>query len=128
MVLLGSATPSLETYYNSTVTNKYHLHIINERYGEAILPKIKIIDMNKIQNTFIGKHILSPDLINQINLTIKRKEQILILHNRRGFSSLQICNKSNDIVKNHGILTENDLKYHEARRQRKVRKLNFEER
>ena len=99
MVLLGSATPSLETYYNSMVNNKYHLHMINERYGEAILPKIKIIDMNKIQNTFIGKHILSLDLINQINLTIKRKEQILILHNRRGFSSLQICNKSNDIVK-----------------------------
>ena len=99
MVLLGSATPSLETYYNSTITNKYHLHIINERYGEAILPKIKIIDMNKIKNTFVGEHILSPDLINQINLTLKRKEQILILHNRRGFSSLKVCNQSNDIIK-----------------------------
>lgn len=39
-----------------------------------------------------------------------------------------VLTKSKDIVKNHGILTENDLKYQEARRQRKVRKLNFEER
>jgi len=99
MILLGSATPSLETYYNSMIAHKYHLHTINKRYGDAILPKIKVIDMNKIKDTFIGEQILSPDLINQINLTIKRSEQVLILHNRRGFSSLKICNKSNDVVK-----------------------------
>ena len=99
MIILGSATPSLETYYNSMIAHKYHLHTINQRYGDAILPKIKVIDMNKIKGTFIGEQILSPDLINQINLTIKRREQVLILHNRRGFSSLKICNKSNDVVK-----------------------------
>ena len=99
LIILGSATPSLETYYNSVVINKYHLYEINERYGDAVLPKVKIIDMNKSTKNSMTSSILSDYLINAINQTINRNEQVLILHNRRGFSSLKICSESDKILK-----------------------------
>ena len=99
LVLLGSATPSLETYYNSIILNKYHLHEINERYGDAKLPQVKIIDMNQNNKTKSGQKVLSEDLINKIDAVLTKNEQILILHNRRGFSSIQICTDSDKILK-----------------------------
>ena len=99
LVLLGSATPSLETYYNSIVLNKYHLHKINERYGDAKLPRVKIIDMNQNKKIQSDQKLLSKYLINKINTVLKKDEQILILHNRRGFSSIKICTKSDEILK-----------------------------
>ena len=99
LILLGSATPSLETYYNSIIINKYHLHELNERYGGAQLPKVKIIDMNQNEGILNGQNFFSDHLIKQIDSTLKKDEQILILHNRRGFSSIKVCKDSDDVVK-----------------------------
>ena len=99
LVLLGSATPSLETYYNSIILNKYHLHEINERYGDAKLPQVKIIDMNENKKIKADQKLLSKYLINKINIVLQKDEQILILHNRRGFSSIKICTESDEILK-----------------------------
>ena len=97
-VVLGSATPSLDTYYNA-VTGKYHLYKINNRYGKSILPSIELINMNKDQNSFINKPILSDYLINEMNTKLNKGEQILILHNRRGFSAIKDSNNKDEILK-----------------------------
>jgi len=97
-VVLGSATPSLDTYYNA-VMGKYYMYKINERYGASILPSIELINMNKDQNSFINKPIFSNYLIKEINDKLNCKEQILILHNRRGFSALRDSQNKDEILK-----------------------------
>ena len=99
LILLGSATPSLETYYNATIINKYHIHELNERYGNAQLPKVKIVDMNQNRDIQNNQNLFSEYLINKIEISLQNKEQILILHNRRGFSSIKVCTESDDILK-----------------------------
>ena len=98
LIVLGSATPSLETYYNSII-NKYYLHEINERYGEATQPQVKLININNQNNGTFNKPIISQDVISSIHNTISKKEQVLILHNRRGYSAIKICNESDQILK-----------------------------
>ena len=98
LVILGSATPSLETYYNSII-NKYYLYEINERYGDATLPKVKLINVANKQKLFFNKPILDNAIVTEINDTINKKEQVLILHNRRGYSAIKVCNKSDEILK-----------------------------
>ena len=98
MVLLGSATPSLESYYNS-ITNKYYLYELNERYGDAILPEVQLIDMSLIKDAFILKPIFSESTIHSIQDKLNNKEQILILHNRRGFASLKLSHQSDSVLK-----------------------------
>ena len=99
LILLGSATPSLETYYNAIIINKYHIHELNERYGNAQLPKVKIVDMNQSRDIQNNQNLFSEYLINKIDASLQKKEQILILHNRRGFSSIKVCTESDDILK-----------------------------
>ena len=88
MILLASATPSLESYYNS-LQKKYILLKLSKRYGESVYPKIELVDMKK-QN---GKSsIISKQLINAIDDCLNKSEQIILLQNRRGYSSIQQCN------------------------------------
>ena len=97
LVVLGSATPSLETYYNSLM-NKYYLYELNERYGKATLPKVELISTNKISQSF-NKPVLSDSIMREIDYTINKNEQVLILHNRRGYSSIKVYNESDEILK-----------------------------
>ena len=97
-VVLGSATPSLETYYNSYITNKYFIHELNERYGNAKLPKVKIIDMTDDNQKISSQSIISNYLFQQIQKRIHNNEQVLILHNRRGFSAIKVCQDSDEIL------------------------------
>ena len=90
LVILGSATPSLETYYNSLI-NKYYIYELNERYGNATLPKVELISTNKISQSF-NKPVLSDSIMREIDYTINKNEQVLILHNRRGYSSIKVYN------------------------------------
>ncbi len=98
LIILGSATPSLETYYNS-ITHKYFLHQIQERYGKATLPKVQLVNMNNQNNISFNQPILSQEIINEINHTINKDEQVLILHNRRGYSAIKVYNQSDQILK-----------------------------
>ena len=86
-VLLVSATPSLETFYNTKI-NKYFYTKINKRYGIAELPNIKVIEMNKVTS-----NILASETRNIISSKLENKDQILILINRRGYSPVSLCRK-----------------------------------
>ena len=95
-VLLGSATPSLETYYNAK-TEKYGLAELMQRYGDVQLPSIEIIDTKKIiQKDPQGaankaKVTISPQLIEEIKKTVERNKQVILFQNRRGYSPYQVC-------------------------------------
>ncbi|HRO46487.1 primosomal protein N' [Agriterribacter sp.] len=89
-VLLGSATPSLESYYNA-LQGKYGLVELNERYGGVKLPAIEIIDTKQIVRKDKSKIILSPQLKEAIENALERNKQIILFQNRRGYSPYQIC-------------------------------------
>ena len=89
VVVLGSATPSLESYHNS-LSGKYHLIPLTERFGGATLPEVKVIDMAKEhqENNWTP---LSRYLVNRIEETLNDRRQIILLLNRRGFSPVLLC-------------------------------------
>ncbi|HEV8283224.1 MAG TPA: primosomal protein N' [Chitinophagaceae bacterium] len=89
-VLLGSATPALETYHNAA-TGKYGLAEIFQRYGDVHLPPIEIIDTKKIIQKDKSKVTLSPPLIEAIKETVERNKQVILFQNRRGYSPYQVC-------------------------------------
>ncbi len=89
-VLLGSATPSLETYYN-VQTKKYGLTELNVRYGKVVLPEIFLID---IKDKYFRKKMtghFSDELIEAIAETVTKDEQVILFQNRRGFSPYVEC-------------------------------------
>lgn len=89
-VILGSATPSVESFYNAQ-SGKFGLVKIRERFGGALLPKIEIIDLKTVAGFRKAKVILSPQLTAAIASAIKEKKQIILFQNRRGYSPLMIC-------------------------------------
>ncbi len=89
-ILLGTATPSLETFYN-VKQEKYGLVELTERYGEALMPAIEVIDMQYQQNTNRVKDYLSLDLREAIRSTLDEGEQVLLFQNRRGYAPILTC-------------------------------------
>ncbi|MEP6616548.1 MAG: primosomal protein N', partial [Ginsengibacter sp.] len=89
-VLLGSATPSMESYLNSQ-KNKYRLIELNERYGGVLLPEIEIIDTKQVAASKKGKVMLSPQLKAAIESEVSRNKQVILFQNRRGYSPFLIC-------------------------------------
>jgi primosomal protein N' (replication factor Y) len=89
-VLLGSATPSVESYFNATIA-KYGLAELNERFGNVKLPQIEIIDTKKIINKEKNKVILSPELHLAIEQSLEKNKQVILFQNRRGYSPYQVC-------------------------------------
>lgn len=90
-VLLGSATPSLESYYNATA-GKYGAAELMQRYGDFRLPPIEIIDTKKELQKTKGKVMLSAPLIEAIKLVMERGRQVILFQNRRGYTPYQVCN------------------------------------
>ncbi len=88
--LLGSATPSLETFSNA-ISSKFGLVELLERFGPVELPSIEIIETKKIAAKEKGKIIVSPILAEAINKALQNKKQVILFQNRRGYSPLQIC-------------------------------------
>ncbi len=89
-VLLGSATPSLESYYNAQ-KGKYGLVTLKERYGGTELPEIRIIDTKTVVASRKGKVIISPQLKEEIGTTLKAGKQIILFQNRRGYAPFLMC-------------------------------------
>jgi len=89
--LLGSGTPSVESYYNAT-TSKYGFAELMQRYGDLQLPVIEIIDTKRIERKDKSKIILSPNLADAINEVIKKNKQVILFQNRRGYTPYQVCN------------------------------------
>ncbi len=89
-VLLGTATPSVESYFNA-INDKYGLAELKERYGGIELPEIEIVDMKK-ESRYKNRHeFLSQILLNNISASLKKKEQVILFKNRRGFSYRLEC-------------------------------------
>ena len=84
-VVLTSATPSMETYYNTIIGKSKHLPL-NERYFKSKEPIVRIVDMMKFIDCDENK-IISPELMDAIQSTLKSKKQIILLNNRRGYAS-----------------------------------------
>jgi primosomal protein N' (replication factor Y) len=90
VVVLGSATPSLESYFNAK-KNKYALLELPDRVEHRPLPEVEIVDMRQeFQET--GKEtVISRKLVEEIRQRLDRKEQVMVLLNRRGYSPVALC-------------------------------------
>ncbi|MBR1945489.1 MAG: primosomal protein N' [Alphaproteobacteria bacterium] len=93
-IVLSSATPSLETRIN-VQTGKYKEVVLPNRFGQAVLPDIHLIDMRRDAPEKIGeaKSFLSPVLVNEMKTTLEKGEQALLFLNRRGYAPLVLCRK-----------------------------------
>lgn len=89
-VLLGSATPSLETYHNA-LSGKYSLVELMQRYGDIQLPPIEIIDTRKYPKQDKSKLMIAPPLEDAIRKTVERSKQVILFQNRRGYTPYQVC-------------------------------------
>lgn len=89
-VLLGSATPSLETYFN-VKANKYGLVELFERYGNVVLPEIYLVDLkDKYKRKRMTGHF-SDDLLEAMTESLGKGEQVILFQNRRGYSPFVEC-------------------------------------
>jgi primosomal protein N' (replication factor Y) len=89
-VVLGSATPSLESYYNAT-KNKYALIELPDRVEQRPLPEVEIVDM-RIEFQETGhEQVISRELAAEIKERLDRREQVMVLLNRRGYSPVVLC-------------------------------------
>lgn len=100
VLVLGSATPSIETYYE-TLNKKINLIELPQRANKSMLPDVKIVDMrDEIDRG--NKSIFSEALYKEISENIKRNEQTILFLNRRGYSNFVLCRKCGFVVKcNH---------------------------
>ncbi len=89
-VLLGTATPSVETYFNAK-SGKYGLVSLTKRYADIELPLIFPVDTQILKKRKQMKSVLSPPLISEMNDALSKGEQTILFQNRRGFSPLIEC-------------------------------------
>ncbi|HEX4020083.1 MAG TPA: primosomal protein N' [Acidobacteriaceae bacterium] len=89
-IVLGSATPSLESWANAE-RGKYTLLSMSERVANRPLPAISLIDMRQEFNETGQEQLLSRALITEIEATLERREQVMLLLNRRGYSFVVMC-------------------------------------
>ncbi|MEN9370334.1 MAG: primosomal protein [Bacteroidota bacterium] len=89
-VILGSATPSLESYHNAH-SGKYGLVEINERFGGIELPEIVFVDMADENKRKLSQSHFSSVLIHEITQKLQAGEQVILLQNRRGYAPISLC-------------------------------------
>lgn len=88
--LLGTATPSLESYHNA-MTGKYGLVELKERYQGIELPEIQVVDMADLQHRRMLAGSFSPLLLTKVREALERGEQAILFQNRRGFAPMIEC-------------------------------------
>ncbi|MDE5806499.1 MAG: primosomal protein N' [Muribaculaceae bacterium] len=91
-VLLGSATPSIETYYKA-LTGKYALVTLAERFKGAELPEVDIIDMRDQRKRKMNKGMLSAPFRKALRHTLEEGNQAIVFQNRRGFAPVVVCSQ-----------------------------------
>ena len=90
VVVLGSATPSLESYFNAK-KNKYALMELRDRVENRPLPEVEIVDMRQEFQETGKEQVISRKLAEEIKQRLDRKEQVMVLLNRRGYSPVALC-------------------------------------
>jgi len=98
VVLLGSATPSLESRHNADL-GKYTLSLLSSRAASASMPKVQIIDMKRAMDINGGFTHFSSELIEAMKTRLEKGEQTLLFLNKRGYHRLQICSSCRSTVK-----------------------------
>lgn len=88
--LLGTATPSFETYHAAR-SKKYGYVLLTERYKGMQLPEINIVDIKTLRHQKRMLGAFSPDLVDEVRNALSRKEQVILFQNRRGFSHFIEC-------------------------------------
>ncbi|KMQ59963.1 primosomal protein N' [Chryseobacterium angstadtii] len=89
-VILGSATPSVESYYNAR-KDKIKYIFLNERFGNVNLPEYELINFKEAQESKKVSGNFSLHLIDEIKKTLDEKKQAIVLHNRRGYANVIEC-------------------------------------
>jgi primosomal protein N' (replication factor Y) len=89
-VVLGSATPSLESWH-AAQEGRYRLLTLTQRPGTAVLPSVEIVDLREVYREQRRKVVFSPRLLEALDETLKRGEQAMLLLNRRGFENFWMC-------------------------------------
>lgn len=110
-VLLGSATPALETYFNA-LSNKYGLVKLFTRYGGVKLPEIEVVSITEERSRKLIKENFTSVLLTQIEQTLANKEQVILFQNRRGYVPILICKTCGNTPK--CINCDVSLTYHKA--------------
>ncbi len=89
-VVLGSATPSIESYAQA-INGKYGLVELNERFGGIQLPLIEVADIKGMVDNKLVKQMITPKLKESIDLALAEKKQVILFQNRRGYTPYKIC-------------------------------------
>lgn len=95
LLVLASATPSIETYYNATEGGRYDYQVLTQRYGNAILPDVEKIDISQMD---IKDGIISPRLYQALRDNLESGRQSILLNNRRGFNTFVSCRACNGVI------------------------------
>lgn len=111
-VLLGSATPSLESYFNATTQQKYGLVKLDVRYSGVNLPQIEVVSITEEKARKTIKENFTSILLNRIEEAIQVKEQVILFQNRRGYVPILICQTCGNTPK--CINCDVSLTYHKA--------------
>lgn len=111
--LLGSATPSIDSYFNAT-TGKYGLVELNTRYGDCLMPEIIPVDVKELRRKKIMKDTLfSPLLVEKVRDALAKGEQAILFQNRRGFAPMIECRSCGWVP--HCANCDVSLTYHKFR-------------
>ena len=96
LLLLSSATPGIESY-SLAKKGIYSLEKLTERYGEAVLPEVTVIDM-KAEKSRGNKYLISTELQNRLKSNLEAKKQSILLMNRRGYNTFVACDSCGSVV------------------------------
>ena len=113
-VLLGSATPSLESYHNAQL-NKYGLVEIKQRFNNVLMPDIELVDIKEKYRKKLMKGHFSDRLITEMLEALDNEQQIILFQNRRGFSPIIECNTCGNSPQCSNC--DVSLTYHQYRKQ-----------
>ena len=97
-VLMGSATPSLESYFNAR-QGRYGLVELTHRHGAAVLPEIEIVDTKLERRKKLMKQCFSQTLLSSIDTALSNNEQVILFQNRRGYSPFLECTECGYVPK-----------------------------
>ncbi|WP_293588624.1 replication restart helicase PriA [Prevotella sp.] len=89
-VLLGTATPSMESY-NNALTGKYGYFSLTTRYKDVALPDIQVVDIKDLYRRKMMRGPFSPDLLDAMRAALKQHKQVILFQNRRGFAPMVEC-------------------------------------
>ena len=120
-VILGSATPSLESFFNAKI-GKYKYLKLESRIGNKPLPRVEIVDMRR-KFKREGSLIFSEPLIKAVEAVLRKKEQAILFINRRGFANFVQCTNCGEVLRCHNCSVT--LTYHKKEKVLKCHYCDF---